>query len=479
MRPSFHVPLALALLGAAPVALGLDAADPELRRLLDRLERIEQRLGLVAEPDGELANPGLDGLSARLAALEARLDQQAAEQAELQTKAKAAPSVTVGERGVAARSAEGGFEIRVRGGVHADHRYFAGDEPSNGRDGFQFRRLRPTLEGNFGPLVAFRITPELAGDTASLIDAWIDVNFSPKATLRVGKLKGPVGLERLQSLTTLALIERGFPTELAPNRDVGAQLQGQFAKGRVEYQIGLFNGTPDGRNSNATDADNNPELNARLFLQPWRGSEHALAGLGFGLAISDGEKEGVGNTFLPRYRTPGQEVFFAYRGGTEANGRHRRISPQAYFYGGPLGLQAEYIRSSQAIQIGTDPLRERFTHSAWQITGGWVLTGEKASFGSVVKPTDPFAIGGSGWGAFELVGRYGELSVDDAVFPVFANPDSAARRARAFGFGLNWYLTTNLKLVFNYTHADFDGGAAAGADRPDEKAFFSRIQVAF
>ena len=30
-----------------------------------------------------------------------------------------------------------------------------------------------------------------------------------------------------------ALVERGFPTELAPNRDIGAQLQGALAQSKV------------------------------------------------------------------------------------------------------------------------------------------------------------------------------------------------------------------------------------------------------
>jgi phosphate-selective porin OprO/OprP len=45
--------------------------------------------------------------------------------------------------------------------------------------------------------------------------------------------------------------------------------------------------------------------------------------------------------------------------------------------------------------------------------------------------------------------------------------------------GLNWFLTSNLKLQFNHTHARFDGGAAGGADREDERTFFSRVQVGF
>ena len=38
-------------------------------------------------------------------------------------------------------------------------------------------------------------------------------------------------------------------------------------------------------------------------------------------------------------------------------------------------------------------------------------------------------------------------------------------------------VSSNLKLVFNHTHASFDGGAPGGRDREDEKTFFSRLQV--
>ena len=59
-----------------------------------------------------------------------------------------------------------------------------------------------------------------------------------------------------------------------------------------------------------------------------------------------------------------------------------------------------------------------------------MLTGEDASFRGVVKPDVPFALDG-GWGAFEVTARYGELDVDDAAFPVFADPANAASEAAA------------------------------------------------
>jgi phosphate-selective porin OprO/OprP len=45
--------------------------------------------------------------------------------------------------------------------------------------------------------------------------------------------------------------------------------------------------------------------------------------------------------------------------------------------------------------------------------------------------------------------------------------------------GLNWYLNENLKWVLNYEQTSFDGGAAGGSDREDEKAFLTRVALGF
>ncbi|RZA23538.1 MAG: porin, partial [Proteobacteria bacterium] len=76
-------------------------------------------------------------------------------------------------------------------------------------------------------------------------------------------------------------------------------------------------------------------------------------------------------------------------------------------------------------------------------------------------------------------GRYGVLEIDDDAYPLFADPSVAASRAESWTLGVNWYLNSNLKLVVNYLQTSLDGGAALGADREDEKAIFTRLQVAF
>ena len=443
--------------------------------LQQRLEALERRVGGNAvASQGEALEPGLADLDQRLRILERKLELQQEEQV---ARARETPVIAVNDKGASFKSAQGDYEVKIRGLIQGDGRFFLNDDAVAQNDTFLLRTARPIIEGSLGKLVGFRFTPEFAGDSASIVDVYADLRFDPGYTLRVGKFTSPVGLERLQSSAALADIERSLASELAPNRDIGIQLQGEGANGRLGYAIGVFNGTVDGRDAATVNPDDNFEYAGRIFFEPFKNSANALSGLGFGIGASAGDKQGSGNSFLPRYRTPGQVQFFNFRSAVLADGQQSRWSPQGYYYRNAFGLLAEYIVSEQEVSIGG--VNEDLSNKAWQATASYVLTGEDASYRGVVKPTQPFSPGTGGWGAFEVVGRYGVLEIDDDAFPLFADPSVAAGKAASWTLGLNWYLNSNLKLVLNYLQTRLDGGAATGADREDEKAVFTRMQVAF
>ena len=446
-----------------------------VEQLQQRLEALERLVGgTPPAEDGTGGEAGLADLDQRLRILERKLELQQEEQV---AKAKEASVVTVNDKGASLKSANGDYEIKLRGLVQGDARFFLDGVPTGTYDTFLLRTARPTLEGSLGKLVGFRLTPEFAGDSASIVDAYVDLRFNPAYTLRVGKFTSPVGLERLQSSAALSEIERALPSELAPNRDIGVQLQGEVADSRVSYAVGVFNGAVDGRDAVTTNPDNDFEYAGRLFFEPFKSDANALSGLGFGIGASVGDKHGSGNNFLPRYRTPGQIQFFGYLASVLADGRQTRFSPEGYYYRGGFGLLAEYIVSKQEVRVGA--VREDISNKAWQTTPSYVVSGEDSGYRGVLKPSRPFDPGKGNWGAFELVGRYSVLEVDEDAFPLFANPSASASQANSWTVGVNWYLNSNLKLVLNYLHTNFEGGAAAGADRESEKAVFSRLQVAF
>lgn len=465
-------------------------------------------LGAFTAPALAADAPSTAELDQRIKVLERQLEIQAEEAA---TKAKDASTPSAGEKGFSIK--KGDYELKFNALAQVDGRFFLDDGPTAEQanaprfnDAFRLRRLRPTLQGTLGKLVGFRFTPEFAGDgtglggnggngsAASIVDAYIDLKFHPAASLRIGKQKGPVGIERLQSGGAISFVERGYPTELVPNRDLGVALFGELASSTVNYSVGIFNGTRDGRDIDGNDGDNRHEFEGRVFFEPFKNAPGAFQGLGVGVAGSTGIKLGAaGASNLPQYRSSGQNTFFQYAATASPNGTHTRISPQAYWYYNSFGVLAEYASSEQevtnTVTTGTAPNTTttitdgKFKHDAYEITATYVLTGEDASYKGVVKPKSAYTIGGPGWGAFEIAARYGQLDVDNDVFTAkFANANSAASKATSFGVGINWYLNTNVKIVLDYDQTRFDGGAGTAAnvlDRLDEKAIFTRVQLSY
>ena len=141
---------------------------------------------------------------------------------------------------------------------------------------------------------------------------------------------------------------------------------------------------------------------------------------------------------------------------------------------GAFGLLAEYIQSTQDLSLGGRS--DTLTHRAWQVVGRYLLTGEQAGFGSLV-PSQPYAIGKPGWGAWEIVARVGRLALDDdadALGYVAANEE---KTFDTYGLGVNGYLSRNVRIAANYDVTRFRN--FSGADRADERALFTRLQLAF
>ena len=144
----------------------------------------------------------------------------------------------------------------------------------------------------------------------------------------------------------------------------------------------------------------------------------------------------------------------------------------------------EYAISDQGVRNTTSKTQAYLHNTAWEISGGWILTGENASFGGVT-PLHPFNPHNGQWGALQLVARYAELNIDDGAFNGFANSATSASAAQAWSAGLNWYLNKNIRLNASFSHTTFTGGGGTGSSAPatvtrqPENVFFTRIQLAF
>ncbi len=405
--------------------------------------------------------------------------QQHGSAARADSAAAAAKATADAEDGFRLTSADGRYSLKLRGYAQADGRFFPSDDAAAVADNFLLRRARPILEVTVGRYFGVRVMPDFAGSQAALLDAYWEGKFHPAFSLRAGKFKPPIGFERLQSATDINFAERGLPTNLAPSRDIGLQVSG-VAGGVLEYQVGIFNGAADLASADG-DLNDAKALAARVFVRPFGGG--VLQGLGVGLSGSTGVEQGsAAASGLAGYRSAAQQSFFRYytdpaapENTVVADGRRSRLSPHLYLGVGRFGLLGEYLLNRQEIRRGTTVTT--LTHTAWQASASFFLSGERAGFRSPT-PRKPFDLEAGTFGAVELAARFGELDVDDDAFPGFADPSNAASRARGLGLGVNWHLNRQIKVLVSYEHTAFDGGGAAG-DRASEDFVVTRFQHSF
>lgn len=481
---SFYLVLALLLLAGPARAQSGDPSVPELKARIDLLERRLQAL----EASSRQKDQNVQSIDQQVKVLDRKMEaqQQAAQETQFRL-----PKVTMDSAGLWVDSRDDSYKLHVGGYLQADGRYYTIESPG-AQSTFIMRRVRPFLEGTVDNYYDFRVMVDFGQGATLVEDAYADLHyFGDYARLEVGKFKTPVGLERLEDDRYLTFVERALPTDLVPDRDIGAQIHGDLWNHFLQYQIAVVNGALN--NSATTDADpnNSKDVAGRLLFHPfvWSSSE-AVQGLGLGIAATYGSSEK--KLPLDTYKTTGQNVFFAYTTGAFNNGARTRYSPQFYYHAGPFGLMGEYVSDAQRIGMlntasscppfyckPVGSTNHKITNTAWQIAPSYVLTGEDATYAGV-KPLHHFDPREGTWGAFEVAGRWDVLRIDHQAFESgLASEASAAEQANEWAVGVNWYLNNNLKLQLDYARTTFQRGAVLRADRTPESAILSELEVMF
>jgi phosphate-selective porin OprO/OprP len=365
--------------------------------------------------------------------------------------------------------------VQVHGYMQADDRMFSSSTHGEAVDTFLFRRIRPLFEGTLFNQVDFRFMPDFGQYNPQIQEAFLELKTLPFAKLRVGKFKEPIGLEVLRQDRDLSFTERSLASDLVPLRYIGAQISGSVLAKSITYEAGYFDGSSDGSNAVFTQWTRGNEAAARVFLQPFATTSWAaLKNFGVGVGGSAGDQHGS----IAGLKTMAQATFFKYSSTALADGQHNRLSPQAYYYAGPLGVMGEYVISSQ--EVFNKGNTGRMRNEAWEASGSVMLTGEKNSYAGF-RPRNSFEPnrGFRHLGAVELTLRYSQLAIDHDAFPHFANPLTSAQSAKEVGVGLNWHLNRYVKLMTDLEHTTF--GMAAGNKVPlhSEDVLTSRIQLAF
>jgi phosphate-selective porin OprO/OprP len=467
---------------------------------------------------GSAPAPAPSDVQVQTAPIPAPTSAQALVSAQGQPQAEAAPAISkelvqllsqsgfvdAGPSGFALRSADKQAQLRFHLQIQADGKFWKGTTPAKVNETFFLRRAIPWIDGTLPWGISFLVAPDFAqipstnsvaqGNAAiNLPDAYFQLKILDELQFRFGKFRAPIGLERLQPTGQLFFNEFAIATQLTPLRDVGGQIQGEFAKGLVGYAAGVFNGAVDNAYTDV-DPSRYKDVEGMVYVRPFGPAtpdlfQYAVLGVAGTAGRRHSAPQAAGqSTNLPTYKSPGGASIFSYKVGATpdltntviATGQQRRLNVHGYYSVGPFGLLAEYLYSQQ--RVGLDYNNVTAGNQGWTAEASVFLFGGKASY-SQAQILTPFDLKAGTFGALELVGRASQLKFDDALFGATADAtkpvDQAAsvKKATELAGGLSWYWSRCVRILLSYNHTSYKGGAAASGDRPSENVFFGRAQL--
>ncbi len=154
-------------------------------------------------------------------------------------------------------------------------------------------------------------------------------------------------------------------------------------------------------------------------------------------------------------------------------------------------FQGEYIRLGVDRNNGGAAVRTPgLEFSGGYAEASWVITGEPrkyvasaGAFGSP-KPAREFSLQDGGYGAFELVGRYSHVDLDDKVTRALAASTTGGvygGTQDVYAVGVNWYPNQQLRLMLDYDIINVDRLNTAGRTQIGRRvqAVALRAQAAF
>ncbi|MFM8583622.1 MAG: OprO/OprP family phosphate-selective porin, partial [Planctomycetaceae bacterium] len=367
----------------------------------------------------------------------------------------------------------------LHGVFQADSGWFDQDLASrqsvgNLQDGADFRRARLSANGALTDSMNYFVQFDFAfPGRPTFTDLWWEATKVPLlGNVRVGQWKQPFSLEVVSSFryTTFAERSLGFQA-FTPFRHLGVGFYDWNEDETMTWAASVYRPGQDQFGGAIADQGGYAGV-GRVTWLPWyenEGRQYLHLGAaynhvapGFRLARFRSIPEffiGAQQGDLP-LGTSGQAVpgpldgvaFFVDTKAFAVN-HYNLVGTELLWVEGPLSLQSEWMFLSATRRDGVGA-----TFPSIYAQLGYFLTGEHRPYqrklGQIdrVRPLHPLAYRCEdeawGWGAWEVAGRWSYIDLNSR--------DIQGGRLNDATLGLNWYLTANAKVQFNYIRAFLD-----------------------
>ena len=473
----------------AAIEQQLNALQQALARQQEQLAQQQQEIERLRQ---QLAASSSGGAVAEKIADDVQQAKLAAQDAPRVTMTSARPTISSadGRSSIALRSvvqldaanysedSDGGALDFRRGsvGIVANRETAAARDFSNGA---YFRRARFGFEGTVARDFTYRVLAELGGSGTEgptrINDFWIGYTGFAPFTIQVGAFSPPANMDDGINVESSLFIERAAPSELSRTMGgadgrIGAGVRGSGARWmsaltlttRTVNDAEVFDSQLAAVGRFGTLLATSPDYNVHVgmsgtwvFQPPDQGST-ALAGQRHIVRLRDRPEIRVDSTRL--VDTGGIDADSAYVFGLEvgANWKNWYLQAESFRFG---------VNRTAATSALPDP-----TFDSFYVQGSWILTGETRRYDMATgafqapRPFVPFSSAG-GLGAWELAVRFSRLDLDfhSGAIGTAATADAVRGGVQdIWTFGVNWYINTNVKLMFNWLHVDVDRLNPAG-----------------
>jgi len=376
------------------------------------------------------------------------------------------------------------LRVKLNGRLMVDGAYIEANEEL--REAFpdfpgshaNIRDLRMILTGNAYDHIDFKFDIDFA-NVADIKDIWIGYRKAPFfGDIKVGHFKEPISLERLNSLADITFMERALPVEaFASGRNLGIMCNNAILDDRMTWAAGAFLLTGSfsdfGEFNDQLSETFGTALTARVTGLPrYEDDGRQLLHLGFSYSHQfRNEQRAKSDLKLRAHPEARHSNQVLVNTGEFPTNSMDLLSGEVAMVSGPLSFQGECFHAlTDASTVGNPRFWGFYGYASYFLTGEHRSYDRSRGVFSGITPEHDFRLFGEGWGAFELAFRLSYVDLSDK--------DINGGKETNFTFGVNWYLNTKSRLMFNYIHVSVKDRTDPTVDKGRANIFQMRFQIA-
>lgn len=361
------------------------------------------------------------------------------------------------------------FSLQVHYESQIELREWSPSRDNPGNSGFFMPRQRIFFTGTMTKNIEYELSINRGVNNINLLNAYLNFHFDDRLQVRIGRFFTPFLYDQYAiSNYWLLTPERSlFTTNLSTNRQIGTMAWGYLWDKRVDYAVGVFNGSRNSFESLNNELDMVTYFNIRPFQEsedlPWMKFFNVGTSFTFGnqdQSPSPGNfRIGAGSpdTNIPSTATT---PFLTLNSGVIEKGQRTMGSVHMAYYYNSLSLIGEWQYANAGYASAAQPSSRTIPFTGFYVSSGYFLTGEHVERRTRVKPLRPFVplnkTDRRGPGAWELAGRVSQLRIGNQIFSEgFADPTIWTDSATTTELGMNWYWNDYMKFYAFWLHGDF------------------------